>query len=109
MLPETRAVFLKDAAASLSALGPELAVRARERVPAAALRDIRDARPLDWMPVSHALAILRAIDDVAGEDGVHRCSVAAIEASFRAPLLRAFVEAALGALGAGPSAVVRIV
>jgi hypothetical protein len=109
MLPEVRAAFLKDAIAGFAVLGPELAAAARARMPATAVRDIQDARPLDWLPAAHALACLHSIHAVAGEDGIRACSVAAIEATFRAPLLRAFVEAALGALGVTPGTVLRTI
>jgi len=109
MLPETRAAFLKDAVACFAPLGAKGAALARSRVPAATLRDIETAKPLDWLPAAHALACLHAIDSVGGEDGVRACSIAAIEASFRAPLLRAFIEAALDTLGVSPGAVVRTV
>lgn len=109
MLPETRAAFLKDAVAGFAPLGAEGAALARSRMPAATLRDIAEAKPLDWLPAAHALACLHAIESVGGEDGIRACSIAAIEASFRAPLLRAFIEAALDTLGVTPGAVVRTV
>jgi hypothetical protein len=109
MLPETRAAFLKDAVAGFAPLGVEGAALARSRMPSSALRDIHGAKPLDWLPAAHALACLHAIESVGGEDGIRACSTAAIEATFRAPLLRAFIEAALGALRVSPGAVVRTV
>jgi hypothetical protein len=106
-LPEARAAFLKEALQSFHALGAGRDASAFARLPEQVPRDILRARPLDWLPAGHALAILRAIEAEGGLDGVRRCSAATIERVFGSPLLRAFLDAALGVLGAGPEPVLR--
>lgn len=107
--PCTRAAFLKAALRTLDVLEPPLAAAAWAAMPQATARRIERAAPLDWLPASCALDLLRAIETAAGDDGVRRCSTAAIEKTLRAPLLRAFVESALGTLGVTPRGLLRAV
>lgn len=108
-LPEVRAAFLKEALQSFQALGPGRDVAAFARMSPQVPREIIRARSLDWLPADYALAGLRAIEAEAGLEGVRLCSAATIEKSFSSPLLRAFLDAALGVLGAGPAPLLRSV
>jgi hypothetical protein len=107
--PHARASFLKDALRTLDLLEPPRAAAAWAAMPRETAARIERAARLDWLPAGCALDILRSIEVAAGDEGVRRCSIAAMEATLGAPLLRAFVEAALGALHVTPRALARAV
>jgi hypothetical protein len=107
--PHARAAFLKDALRTLDLLQPPRAAAAWAAMPRETAARIERAARLDWLPAGCALDILRSIEVAAGDAGVRRCSIAAMEKTLGAPLLRGFVEAALGALHVTPRALARAI
>jgi hypothetical protein len=92
--PEVRAAHLKSLAAAVRALGAPAAARVRTAA-AATLERIAAAGRLDWLPATALVELCVAAEAEVGAAALERWGVAAFDATVRAPLARAFYEAAL--------------
>jgi len=92
--PQVRAAHLKALAAALRALGSPAAGQVRARA-AEALERIAAAGRLDWMPATDLVELCAAAEAEVGAVALERWGSAAFDATVRAPLARAFYEAAL--------------
>ena len=91
---QVRAAHLKALAAALRALGSPAAGQIRART-AEALERIAAAGRLDWMPATDLVELCAAAEEEVGAVALERWGSAAFDATVRAPLARAFYEAAL--------------
>ncbi len=92
--PEVRAAHLKALASALPALGAPAAARVRDGA-AAALERIAAAGRLQWLPARLLVELCAAAELEVGEIALERWGAAALDATVRSPLARAFYEAAL--------------
>jgi hypothetical protein len=103
--PEVRAAHLKALAKAVRELGPAGSERLRISVPDA-LRRIADAARLEWLPASVLVDVCVAAEEAVGRAALQRWGAAALDATVRAPLARAFYEAALALEGWNPAVVI---
>jgi hypothetical protein len=102
--PEVRAAHLKALANALRELGPPGAAHVRAAVPDA-LRRIADAARLEWLPARLLVDLCVAAEEAVGRPALQCWGEAALDATVRAPLARAFYEAALAIDGWNPAVV----
>ena len=95
MPAEVRAIHLQTLVAALPALGRERASAIAGALPAARLRRIEEAGRLEWLPASLLVELCEAARAAVGDEALERWGTAALQAVLRAPLARAFYEAAL--------------
>lgn len=93
--PEVRAIHLQTLVAALAAFGRERAAAIAGALPAARLRRIEEAGRLEWLPVSLLVELCEATRAAVGDRDLEGWGAAALQAVLRAPLARAFYEAAM--------------
>jgi hypothetical protein len=102
--PEVRAAHLKALANAVRELGPAESQRVRATVPDA-LRRIAESARLAWLPAGLLVDLCVAAEEAVGRPALQRWGAAALDATVRAPLARAFYEAALALEGWNPAVV----
>ena len=102
--PVMRASYMRETAAALTALG-EQGEAARVRCSAEIAR-IHAASRLSFLPIADNLAILRAVEEVAGTHGLRAQGRTALLSASSSPLLRPIRDTALKLL-ASPAGVFR--
>lgn len=93
-LPAVRSAHLKSLVRALPSLGPEQADAVRAAVPET-LRRIEAAPRLAWLQAERLVELCEAARAAVGDAALERWGAAALETTLRAPLVRAFYEAAL--------------
>jgi hypothetical protein len=102
--PEVRAAHLKALASAVRDLGPAGSEHVRAAVPDA-LRRIAEAARLEWLPASLMVDLCVAAEEAVGRSALQAWGAAALDHTVRAPLARAFYEAALALEGWNPAVV----
>ena len=104
--PEMRAAQLKEDLPALSELGEAPAAAILARLDPEVLRRIEAATRVDWLPLAVDLALVRAVRDEVGDDGLRRWGRAAARRNANA-LFRPLIEAAVRLFGFTPAGVFR--
>jgi hypothetical protein len=107
--PEVRALHLKTLLRAVPALGAERAPAVEARIPGYTLRRIEAAPNLDWLPAEFLVELCEAVRAEVGEAELERWGTAALDAVLKAPLARAFYEAALTIGGREPGIILSFV
>jgi hypothetical protein len=97
--PSVRALHLQTLDRTLDALGAERAGAIRATMSPATVRRVRGAGTLEWLPVEYLVHLCEAAHAHTGDAALEGWGAAALDAVVRAPLARAFTDAAFAAVG----------